>query len=188
MVNIIQAYTDKKIEIVCDPVFLLSQDDWLELAYKVEKKYIFVYILERNDEVIKIAKKISDKLKLDVILLCDGGKLNQKIGTYLKTADPKDFISLLTNAEFVITNSFHGTAFSVLFNKKFITIPDTKKSARMLEFLSICGMKNRICYRASDVTEELMRKSIDYDATNKIIKEMKEKSLDCIKDMIDHKG
>ncbi len=187
MVNILSPYTKKKIHVVCDPIFLLSKKEWSELLdTRVNKSYIFVYILERNDELLNMARKISEILRLKVIILSDGLKLRQSVGKYIKTATPLEFMSLLYSAKFVLTNSFHGTAFSVLFNKQFITLPDTKKSARMVEFLENCGLEKRICWRSEDITNDLISKPIEYTQANSVLKEMKNSSIQCLQEMIDH--
>ena len=155
-----------EVNVVCDPVFLLEKSEWESLCLQPKNKepYIFVYLLERNPKLFALAQKVSEQLGLKLRVFSDGKKLPWKMGEYDKTADPAEFISAIRNAEFVITNSFHGTVFSLLFHKKFLTVPDTKRGIRMVELLKNCNLEDRLCYECDGLCDEILKKEIDYTA------------------------
>lgn len=125
--SVISSFYNKDIAVNVDPVFLLTKDDWLKLSTKEEvaKKYIFFYSIDNNDDSIEIAKWYSNKFKLPVVVLFTSWKsylIESKTIKWAKNQAPEDFISLIYNAELVLSGSFHGTAFSLIFNKPFYRI------------------------------------------------------------------
>lgn len=105
-----------KSEKVLDPVFLLSVDEWNKfIKNDSSPKYVFVYMLNENG-VYDIAKKISNKLNIKVI--CVQNTFSKKIkAKYKLNASVEEFLNLIKNAEYVVTDSFHGAAFSIIFRK-----------------------------------------------------------------------
>lgn len=184
MIGLLNPYTDKKIHVVCDPALLLTQEEWKNLITPKREKYVFVYILQNNSDLIEMAEKAAKILGLKIIIVSSGMRIVPHSGNYYKSVDPCGFLSYLYYAEYVFTNSFHGTVFSVLFNKKFVTLPDTKKPARMLEFLGKCGLSGRIVYHAEDVSDKYLQEEIDYSSAHKYITDLRSRSILCIEDML----
>lgn len=125
------------IEVV-DPVFLLSRDDWSVFSgpkKMVDKKYILVYDLYLNDNRLRTeAERLSAEHELAIVSVdayfkCPYAHKN------ISSAGPKEFVNLIENADYVITNSFHATAFSVIFNKPFSVYYKYSNISRMADFL-----------------------------------------------------
>ena len=99
---------------------------------------------------------------------------------------PQEWVGLISGATYVITDSFHGTAFSINFNKPFTTLvnPVSNMNSRVMSILEITGLKDRIIYDDGKgrLPETL---SVDYEPVNKIISEWREKSLSFIKKSLD---
>lgn len=171
LIDLIHGRYRGKIDVVCDPVFLLNKKEWGELdsSPKEKEPYIFVYLLERNPVLFEIARTVSEHYKLKMIVLSDGQKASWQLGEYRKNADPCDFISGIRNAEFVITNSFHGTVYSMMFHKKFITIPDTRRGIRMIALLEKYGLQERLIKNSRDFTIDAMEKEIDFSTVDEMI-------------------
>ena len=115
----------------CDPTLLLSEDDWTTLIgekpFYNKEPYILVYILtyayNPYPEIDSIIDAVQKKLGLHLIIL--DGSLNdfkRKNATVIKNAGPIEFLSLVKHASFVITTSFHGTAFALNFAKPFYSV------------------------------------------------------------------
>ena len=137
---------------VLDPVFLLPKEKW-ELIIpneKTEKKYILVYTLERNSELIKTANSISSEMQLPLIVI-GRHDLYQNVLRYAADESVEQFLSLILHAQFVVTNSFHGTAFSILFKKEFLTFPHSSKPTRMIDLLKRVGLENRLVSHHSQI-------------------------------------
>ena len=118
--KIIKELSGKDVPVVCDPTLLLTKEDWENIATKKEKKsgYIFVYTVFNSDRIWEYAEELSKKTGLPVKTI-SYSKLHKRNACYDYTAGPDDWVSYMLNADYVITNSFHGVAFSVNFNKNF---------------------------------------------------------------------
>ncbi len=114
---------DKDCEINVDPTFLLSKNQWKTIqsdANYNNGKYILLYCLEPSKEQLSMAKAISKKLNLPILITRYNNK-NDIINGFVKKYDcgPLDFLSYIDNAALVLSSSFHGTAFSMIYNKPF---------------------------------------------------------------------
>lgn len=102
-----------------DPTLLLTSEQWNKVAVKtnVKKPYVLVYMVPYQKSVAAYARELAEKNGLEVVTVCKSMKKNS--GIYKGTAAVEEIIGLFRNAEYVVTNSFHGTAFSVIYHKKF---------------------------------------------------------------------
>ena len=149
-------YLSQQVDIVPDPVFLLDKSIWNSLASDerlIKRNYILCYILS-GDRVIEkrmleVAKNYQKKYKAQIVFL--GRKeykrlINDGYDAYFTS--PFQFLNLIKNAELVLTNSFHGTAFSVIFNKNFYSYVYTKTGvnlgSRIVDLLDYIGLSDRI--------------------------------------------
>ena len=116
--EIIWKLTQKKALVILDPTMLISTDEWIRIEKKpkayTDEKYILVYFLGSASENMRMfIKKISQKYKLKVVDI-----YNTKVD-YLYSTTPDEFIYYIRHAEFVVTDSFHATVFSILFKRNF---------------------------------------------------------------------
>ncbi len=122
--TIINELTDKKVEVVLDPTLLMNADDWEGYAESVDINgdYVLIYDMYHDPGLREIAKKIAKNKNAMVIALSRMILPDMKIKT-LKNISPSNFLWLFKNARAIVTDSFHGTVFSVNFNKEFYTYP-----------------------------------------------------------------
>lgn len=164
--------TDKNMSVVLDPVFLSSQETWSEFCIPIhQKKYLLYYRLGVSSMADKLVDKLKKEMHLSVIEVT--GSVNPfKFGSrYVQTLDAIEFISLVKSADFVVTTSFHGTAFSVLFEKQFYSLGMGDNSGRVSSLLSLIGLENRLL---EDV-EHAFNERIDYSlVTPKLVQNIKE--------------
>lgn len=150
---------------VLDPVFLLDRKDWESLCRREHKgRYLIVYDFLRNDPRIKeTCEQIAKVKNLKIYSLNDGG-YTPWADKNICDAGPIEFLEWINNAEFIVSNSFHATAFSVLFNKDFYTFPLTgyNNSSRMEDLLGLLGIANRLL---QDVKCDI-EFTIDYSKVN----------------------
>ena len=171
---------DKSVSIVVDPVLLLGSQTWDKLLTpdKKEDKYIFVYMTHLNDSIISFIEKLRKVTGLKVIRSANGPKQTLK-QVILQVQKPEKWLQQLRDAEYVVTNSFHATAFSVLFHKKFFTVVHGGKSqginVRMNDFLKYVGLEDRIF---SAVPETIDLNEIQFSEADKKIEALRQKSLD----------
>ena len=92
----------------------------------------------------------------------------------LYDAGPEEFVSLIANAAFVVTDSFHGTVFSLLFHRPFITIPHQTRGGRLLTLLGVCGLHERCCTQPDDAVVDA---PIDWENSDRLLAQARENSL-----------
>ena len=172
---------DLQAEVVLDPTLLLSKNDWQQkLRLKPSKqKYILVYAMCISDEMKAAAEKISKALHLPIYTISINAR--NRFGTKsFQSAGPKDFVNLFYNADFVITDSFHGTAFSVNFNKPFYSFIYTNLSSRISDLLGTLGISERLNPSLDDVNAS----PIDFLSVNEKLSEQRKKSLAYIEKIV----
>ncbi len=142
----------KTIQVVPDPVLLLDKKQWERICAVCPKgKYIFVYIVgrRRNESAQGFIRKLKESTGLPVYGVSSGILPAVRDGVRY-VLSPEQWVSFLMNAEYVVTNSFHGTAFAINFYKKFYTF--LKSDAALLhdndirqrELISYFGLTERI--------------------------------------------
>lgn len=138
---------------VLDPTLLLDLNDWRPMISNrfKGKKYIMVYNLNRDPVINELAQKLAKDKNLPVYSVCYAyhDKIKRKGKIYCCPA-VEDFLSMLYNAEYVITDSFHCTAFSVNFGKKFVTVYPQKFNTRLQSIINLCGLENRVAVSPDD--------------------------------------
>ena len=152
---------------VCDPVFLLNRDQWEELLPKGQKmkgRYLLVYDTEKSDKVKGIVQRIAKEKKLKIFNI-SGFRLGY-VDKDFWISSPLNFVQLIRDAEYVVSNSFHATAFSLIFEKDFCVVNRSEKiNERMKSLLKDYHLDNRLATSYSDSLLE----SIDYHAVNILI-------------------
>lgn len=132
---------------VCDPVFLLSAEEWRHNLTLGEEQgdYIFVYDFLHDDErIATLAKQLSGKTGLPLVSVNDYSFLPYA-DRQVNNAGPVEFLRLLAGARYVIASSFHATAFSIIFHKSFATFPllTQRNSSRMTDLLDSINLSSR---------------------------------------------
>lgn len=142
---------------VVDPTLLLTADEWAAVGEKVdiEKKYLLLYDLIASEETVELARKIAAEKGLEVIRIGDGAY------------GPGEFISLFANADFVVTNSFHGTAFSLIHAKDFYSVipRGMTNSSRIESILKLVGAETRLI-RAEEVADFAVSSPVDWTSVS----------------------
>lgn len=142
----IESLLDKKVNVVLDPVFLVNETRWDELSKPVnlKGKYMFLYFLQENEKLLNCAKDYAKRngLKIYDVHPTMTGRHDDCIR--VNNVGPKEFIWMIKNAECVCTNSFHATAFSTIFKKKLIHIPNSKSPERTTSLLARMGVRLKL--------------------------------------------
>lgn len=193
--DIIYELLSKEATQCCDPTLLLNREEWeLLCSDKVEKQpYILVYYVKSDREILSLAKALADKKHMKVISITSVSRYENIIGENAKKYNikhrgacaPDEFLTLFANAKYVLTDSFHGTVFSLIFHRKFMTITEFNtgaKNHRATDLLKLVGaperqfnnnlnvIENDLCWNDIDTRLKVYRQSsIDYL-----------KSFDCI--------
>lgn len=200
-VDIVDALIHERPPVVLDPVLLLDKEEWETVASKktVKQKYILCYYMPTFDNEVTegirvLSQLIARKLQCKIINVGKKEYEALKIWENNKTsAGPREFLSLIRDASFVITNSFHGTAFSLKMNIPFI-VPinmkqptDRRLSVRIESLLRQFCLENRIVNTPVSMTEEDIEGMLDmnYDEINKRLCQFREISMDYISNALE---
>ena len=154
-----------KAEVVPDPVFLLDALEWrqqLKLHSQKNEKYLLIYALIENIDLYRLASEIAKVNDLKIISITKALKPKGRADRYVKNAGPKEFLRYIDNADYIVTNSFHGTAFSIIFNKQFTTILPQNAPERITDLLHQLGIEER----AVDNIDKYEKTNIDYSRVN----------------------
>lgn len=142
---------NEDIQVTVDPTLLLIKDDYLKFissAPFIKGKYIFLYSVKCDPEVMRFAKTISKETGLPIYALFNTyrSEKNRLYGVKnIYDAGPFDFLNIIENAEFVLTDSFHGTVFSILMEKEFYYISKMNVSGCMVRDDRIDGLLENLC-------------------------------------------
>lgn len=152
-------------DVVLDPTFLLSNTEWnslVELSKTYvelpQKKYILLYLLtyahKPDNSIFELVEYLYKNKKYEVIVLGENHKLNVPY-SFFEDIGPIDFIKIIRDAEFVITSSYHGVAFSINFNKKFFVVADNNasKDDRILTLLEKFSLQKRLFNKNTIISE-----------------------------------
>ena len=190
-----EAATGIPTHVDVDPTLLLKSekyDSHMALLKPEKEAYILTYTMvgETQKEIYNGAKLLSEKLGLKVIDVSgDPGQMNKKVEDN-RLCGPDEFLWYIKNAEYVITNSFHGTVFSVIFKKKFVTIPHAVTGNRVTELLDKLGLSTRYHRVPTEAVKEIT-KDIDYAVVDQKLDVLRNHSItflqDCINGMLANK-
>ena len=161
--EIVKELTGRTADITLDPTLLLEKTDWEHVAKKpelyIESKYICTYFLGEVPEAVKAFAKEKGLLIY---------ALNSLDSPELYTLDPAEFLYMIQNASYVLTDSFHAVAFSIIFNKPFyVIINEGRGSARFESILSQFNLRNRII---RDDSLPSSHETIDWASVNDLLK------------------
>lgn len=175
--EIVQDMTGRDAFVNIDPTLLLTKESWDKLATDVlSEPYIFLFTVHKPKNLINYALKLSRKTGLKVIYLNKLKSIKDKNLEYMDPVTADKFVGLIKNASYVCTNSFHGTAFSVIYHKKFIVETETCKgrNIRSEELLNHLGLSKCIMNaKDSDINADS-----DWAYVDEKLKEEREKSKD----------
>ena len=141
--NILKSMDIKNGIQVLDPVFLLDREEWSDLFVDIteKEKYVFVYDFDGSEIIENLSKRIAREKNLKIYTVFKSSYADK----YIKNIGPQEFITYIKNADYVISNSFHATAFSIIFEKEFLVVNRKEKiNTRMRDLLILLGIKERL--------------------------------------------
>jgi hypothetical protein len=191
-VSFLSTLINKEIYHAVDPTLLINKEWWEAKARCVKGvtglnvrtcEYVFIYNL--NYDMLLKLEPLIDKLAHEGVgiiayalprpfPLCKSLnslkhfiRLVKKV-KFVEYIDPFEFLWLVKNAKYVITNSYHGTIFSIIFEKPFVTIPFRVNATRMLDLLELLSLTNRIAYTNNEIMHKL-NDNIDFNTVKTLL-------------------
>lgn len=180
-VPIIQPLTTRDVKVVLDPTLLLGGDEYSSILGMAPrgKDYIFVYLLRHSPELIESAKSISETTDKRVLYVSEHN-LPIPNSKNLFGVGPGDFVSLISNAKYVLTNSFHAMIFSILFHVPFRVFAADATASRIRDLLGKLGV-SELC--SAEVCSEPIIEP-DWDLLDQRIAFLREDSLHFLKEAL----
>lgn len=178
-----------KAEHVLDPTMLLTREEWStkfkgKLPYK---NYLLVYVMDNQyKNLIDFAEKVAIEKKLKIVVITFRKTKDKRVDKEYILKSPFEFINLLDKSKFIVTNSFHGVAFSINFSKQFVAIGKEKYNTRIKSLLNVFDLKSRYISKKKNNTVNF-NENINYEKVNKIMKINRKISKDFILNSIGKK-
>lgn len=175
-----------------DPTLLLTGEQWQKAAHPkrvIKEPYIFIYSVHPQNHMAEYAYKLSKEKGIKVYHLHNRVKmdLKEKGIQQLYDCSIEEFLALIRDAEYVVTNSFHGTVFSIMFKKQFLSELETKGgfNNRVWELLGSLGIKRRILDRVPTVNDGVtIDEKIDWEDVARRMEENRKESVAYLKSII----
>lgn len=172
-------------QVCCDPTLLLSRDEWARVSVEPEeaKDYVLVYYVNSKDVLLEHAQRIAKEQNLKIIVLTSASSYNYLMGCdipetidYRGAAAPDELVGLVRYAKYVLTDSFHGTVFSLIFQRRFMTLIQNQwgRNLRALALLETLGLSGR----KLDDSPEKIDEAIDWERVEDILSTQREAAVE----------
>lgn len=184
--------TEHTVEVTADPTFLLEREqfDSIRRPYSCKKPYIYVHNVhvKRMDETLcAMADALSVRTGIPVVTNRRDPYEYKNYLTDISDIGPREFLDVIANAEYIVTNSFHATVFSMIYHKTFITIPSLRNPERMKKLLERLEIKNHLMDEPSMLPDNLQELQIDYEKLDRLKADYAEKSKAFLAKALDEK-
>lgn len=173
-------------QVVLDPTFLLDKQVYVDLFKdkytKPEKPFIFTYVLDDSKEIHQSIEAFSCQMNMPVVnIKAQTGNINE-----IDVIEPVEkWLSAIYYADYVITDSFHGTVFSLIFNKQFVVYGNAQRGmSRMQDLLNRVELTDRLFSSNIAIGEKLVE-GINWDSVNDLISTFKDSSMYFLKNALD---
>lgn len=191
-VDLIEKLTGKKASLVCDPTLLLTREEWDSFVspptIKIATPYILAYILSYSynpyPEVFSLLKDLGKKTGLPVVFLSLPPReaFHAFSSTKIASASPSDFINLIKNASYVFTTSFHGSIFSLIYNRPLVCYTNPNDS-RLTDLLETMGCANcAVPFGSKSLPPDIQ---IDFSVVNAQMKKIRKESYSYLKNALE---
>ena len=178
-VDALRKVTNQDISVHIDPTFLLDTEAWraMEKAYPVKEPYILLYMIYWNSECKNKVLELKKRTGLPVYAVCSDVS-RVYADKHLYDVGVEEFLWLVDHAKYVVTSSFHGVAFSILFRKKFAAVVNPQLPSRIENILNVLSVPH------VDIPELDSADSFAYDAIFWKIEKERQKSIQYLKEAI----
>ena len=186
--KLVKELAERSVPVVCDPTLLFTGDEWMSIQKeeaKINEPYILCYFLGNNPPHREFAKRLREKTGCKIVALThldEYVKSDEGYADYTPyDVDPADFLNLIRNAQFVCTDSFHCSLFSMLYKREFFTFKryarKTKSStnSRLDTLFNLAGVKGRVLNGDEDI-QKCLDMNIDYENVHNNLQKIREES------------
>lgn len=178
-VSMVQSLVDVPVHWSLDPTFLLDKTAWAKIARKPKEKkdYIFEYCIIKSPSLRAVTEKLSEMTGLPVIESHIDLRKHVPSARRMPHPSADTWLGYMMNARYIVTDSFHGCAFSINTNKDFYTVT-TLNESRIYSLLELFGLQNRMLKQCDELK---MPESIDWNSVNVRLEDRRKESQDWLK-------
>ena len=177
--------------LVLDPTLLVSKQEYIDLIKSKElanNSGLYTYVLDRNTEKLSIIDRVCKQINVKEFRnqpkVSLSSPMSDNVQDYVYPAI-EGWLNGFYQADFIVTDSFHGTVFSILFNKPFIAIANKERgNSRFESLLKQFDLQHRLIHKESDITPALLTQTIDFDSINAKLEVLKAESFNFLKQAI----
>lgn len=198
--KLVKKLAGRNVPVVCDPTLLFTGDEWMKIQKKepiIKGKYILCYFLGNNPPHREFAEKLKKETGCKIVALTHLDEFVKSDEGYADETpyniDPADFLNLIRNAEYVCTDSFHCSVFSILYKKEFYTFRrynrNTRQStnSRLDTLFKITGIEGRLLAGDEKIVDCLNIKT-DFDEAHKKLAGVRQQSYEYLKVALQDEG
>lgn len=198
--KLVQELVGRKVPVVCDPTLLFTGDEWMKIQRTepiVQGRYILCYFLGNNPPHREFAKKLKGETGCKIVALTHLDEFVKSDEGYADETpydiDPADFLNLIRNAEYVCTDSFHCSVFSILYKRRFFTFRrysrNTKQStnSRLDTLFNLTGITKRLLTGDEEIVECLAIET-DFESVHKKLEVVRQQSYDYLLNALKNEG
>lgn len=169
---------------VLDPTLLIDVNEWDKIAdCNIKSKYLLIYQLHNNPTLNIAAKKIASRMKLKIVRVSPSLHQISRTGRLVYLPDVNRFLSLIKNATYMVTDSFHGTVFAITYHTPFAEVlPENGTSSRNINLLTMTGLEKQIVTTISSA--DSVPTEIDYSSVDENLKAERNQSFKILKNML----
>lgn len=188
--KLVKEIANRDVPVVCDPTLLFTGDEWMAIQQKepiVKGKYILCYFLGNNPPHREFAKRLKEATGYKIIALTHLDEFVKSDEGYADETpydiDPADFLNLIRNAEYVCTDSFHCSVFSILYKRQFFTFRrynrNTKQStnSRLDTLFHMAGITGRLLTGEENIAD-CLKIETDFESVHKKLEGIRQKSYE----------
>lgn len=179
--HILEELDIKSVQLL-DPIYVLNRDEWSKLSESpIEGKYILIYQISYKSNCIEYAKCLSKNVGGLPIYFIEYERRPHKHGiNYFFAPTVNQFLGLIKNATYMVTDSFHGTSFSLKFNRTFFAVMPPAFPGRLKSILELLELQDRIVSSVSEL-EERLSNNIKWEKVNATLKVESQKNVSFLK-------
>lgn len=198
--KLVKQFACRDVPVVCDPTLLFTGEEWMNIQQQesiIKGKYILCYFLGNNPPHREFAKRLKKETGCKIVALTHLDEFVKSDEGYADETpydiDPADFLNLIRNAEYVCTDSFHCSVFSILYKREFYTFRrynrNTRQStnSRLDTLFKIAGIKGRLL-TGDEKTADCLRIKTDFDKAHEKLAVVRQQSFDYLKKALQDEG
>ncbi len=185
--EIIRAVAGRPTQVHIDPTLLLTQTQWQPLTkLPVREHYVLLYLMHKDKDLINFAQRLATAKGCELLYISSMPDIKNRVPAKHLTPTPQEWLGLFAKAEYVVTNSFHGLAFSINFNKTFFVgkLPASwPANSRLDNLLNITNLHSRIYTDFAKNYDAI----INWTSVNKILEDERQKALSYLQEITHEK-